>query len=89
MRIEVIEIRDGVLVELRITDDDDGLFARARVPLEHIPKAEKQWLTKLAENAQRGDQRSSALLIEAVQGALIIDDDASAMRRSPSGDSPA
>lgn len=86
MHIELIDIRDDALVELRVSDE---LYARARVPLEHIPKAERAWLLKLARASQLGDERSTALLLEAVQGVLIIDEDASAMRKDRRGDSPA
>ena len=86
MHIEVIAIHDGDLVELRVSDE---LFTRARVPLEHIPKAERAWLSKLALASQSGHARYKALLLEAVAGVLIIDDDASAMRKARTGDSPA
>ena len=86
MKIERIVVENGELVELRV--GDDGLFTNAHVPLESLAKSERQWLTKLALAAQSGDVRSRALLLEAVQGALIIDDDASAMKKRK-GDSPA
>jgi hypothetical protein len=84
---DVIRFDDaGALVELRVSTE---LFRGARVPLEHIPANERAWFAKLARAAEGGDARSAALLLEAVEGALIIDDDASAMKKSRGGDSPA
>jgi hypothetical protein len=86
-RFDVVRFDEGgALVELRVSTD---LYRGARVPLEHIPASERAWFAKLARAAQDGDARSAALLLEAVEGALIIDDDASAMKKSRGGDSPA
>jgi hypothetical protein len=75
-----MELREGKLVELRLRNE---LFS-AHVPLEHISPSERAWFSKLAI---AGDERSIALLIEAVEGVLIVDDNASAMRKR--GESPA
>ncbi len=85
MNIDVARFERGALVELRVSD---ALFSRARVPLESLPQAERAWLGKLAAAAQAGDARSTALLLEAVQGALILDDDATGLRKDRRGDAP-
>jgi hypothetical protein len=86
MRIERIVFEQGELVEVRVGDD---VFSGARVPLEALPKAERTWLARLAAKAQDGDEGAAALLLEAVQGSLILDEGGRALRKAGHGESPA
>ena len=85
MRIDRMRLEDGALVELFVSSD---LFEGARVPLEALTQNERLWFSKLARAIEDGDERSRSLLLEAVQGAILVDPRAKGLQKR-GGDSPA